>query len=134
MLFAFNIVAQVLLVITSLLLILSILLHKGQGGGMSDMFGGGLTSAMSSSGVGQRNLNVATVVISLVWLFAIVLFAFTMTKPAAADPNDDVMNNLIQQQIPASSAPATPAPTGSTQGDAGTVTVSPSASAETPAQ
>ena len=85
MLFAFNIVAQVLLVITSLLLVLSILMHKGQGGGMSDMFGGGLTSAMSSSGVGQRNLNILTVVVSLVWLFAIVLFAFTMDKPAAPD-------------------------------------------------
>ena len=82
MLYALNITAQVLLVLTSLLLVLSILLHTGQGGGMSDMFGGGLTSAMSSSGVGQRNLNIATVVTSLVWLFAIVLFSFTMETPA----------------------------------------------------
>lgn len=76
-----NITAQVLLVITSLLLVLSILLHKGQGGGMSDMFGGGLTSAMASSGVGQRNLNIATVVISIVWVFSVVLYNFTMTIP-----------------------------------------------------
>lgn len=106
MLFAFNIVAQVLLVITSLLLVLSILMHKGQGGGMSDMFGGGLTSAMSSSGVGQRNLNILTVVVSLVWLFAIVLFAFTMDKSAAPDAKG---NQMPTAPITAPANPTTPA-------------------------
>ncbi|NMX02874.1 preprotein translocase subunit SecG [Mobiluncus mulieris] len=103
MLFALNVVAQVLLFLCSLLLILSILLHKGQGGGMSDMFGGGLTSAMSSSGVGQRNLNIATVVVTLVWLFAIVLFAFTMEKPAVADTSRPTAP--ISSQVPASTQP-----------------------------
>ena len=42
------IVCQVLLVITSLLLVLSILLHKGKGGGISDMFGGGISTSMRS--------------------------------------------------------------------------------------
>ena len=41
----------VVLVITSLLLTLFILLHKGRGGGLSDMFGGGVTSSLGSSGV-----------------------------------------------------------------------------------
>ena len=45
-------VLQVLLGITSLLLTLLILLHKGRGGGLSDMFGGGMTSAFGSSGSG----------------------------------------------------------------------------------
>ncbi|MCI6584567.1 MAG: preprotein translocase subunit SecG [Mobiluncus porci] len=105
MLFALNVVSQVLLVLSSLLLVLSILLHKGQGGGMSDMFGGGLTSAMSSSGVGQRNLNIATVVTSLVWVFAIVLFAFTMEKPSVDDANSLVSNTSSSSQAPATTAP-----------------------------
>ncbi len=60
------------LVLTSLLLTLFILLHKGRGGGLSDMFGGGVTSSLGSSGVAERNLNRITVVVSLVWFAAIV--------------------------------------------------------------
>ena len=62
----------VLLVLTSLLLVLFILLHKGRGGGLSDMFGGGVTSSLGSSGVAERNLNRITVVVSLIWVFSIV--------------------------------------------------------------
>lgn len=62
----------VLLVITSLLLTLFILLHKGRGGGLSDMFGGGVTSSLGSSGVAERNLNRLTVVVSVIWFFSIV--------------------------------------------------------------
>jgi len=62
----------VVLVLTSLLLTLFILLHKGRGGGLSDMFGGGVTSSLGSSGVAERNLNRITVVISLVWVASIV--------------------------------------------------------------
>lgn len=65
-------VLQVVLGITSLLLTLLILLHKGRGGGLSDMFGGGVTSAMGSSGLAERNLNRFTVVLALVWFVAIV--------------------------------------------------------------
>ncbi len=62
----------VLLVITSLLLTLFILLHKGRGGGLSDMFGGGVTSSLGSSGVAERNLNRITIIVSLVWFATIV--------------------------------------------------------------
>lgn len=65
-------VLQVLLGITSLLLTLLILLHKGRGGGLSDMFGGGMSSAMGSSGLAERNLNRFTVVLALVWFVSIV--------------------------------------------------------------
>ena len=65
-------VLEVLLGITSLLLTLLILLHKGRGGGLSDMFGGGLTSALGSSGLAERNLNRFTVVLALVWFVSIV--------------------------------------------------------------
>lgn len=62
----------VILVLTSLLLTLFILLHKGRGGGLSDMFGGGVTSSLGSSGVAERNLNRITVVVSIIWVASIV--------------------------------------------------------------
>lgn len=65
-------VLQVVLGITSVLLTLLILLHKGRGGGLSDMFGGGMTTAVGSSGLAERNLNRFTVVLALTWFIAIV--------------------------------------------------------------
>ncbi|MFV0434490.1 MAG: preprotein translocase subunit SecG [Leucobacter sp.] len=62
----------VILVLTSLLLTLFILLHKGRGGGLSDMFGGGVTSTLGSSGVAERNLNRITVIVSLIWVASII--------------------------------------------------------------
>ena len=63
---------EVLLVATSLILTLLILLHKGRGGGLSDMFGGGMSSSMGSSGVAERNLNRFTIGISVIWAIVIV--------------------------------------------------------------
>ncbi|GAA1735010.1 preprotein translocase subunit SecG [Isoptericola sp. 4D.3] len=70
---ALQIILQVLLVITSAFLILLILMHKGKGGGLSDMFGGGISSAAGSSGVAERNLNRITVSFALVWFVVVVL-------------------------------------------------------------
>ncbi|MCC3271540.1 preprotein translocase subunit SecG [Arthrobacter zhangbolii] len=67
-----KIILLVLLAITSLLLTLLILLHKGRGGGMSDMFGGGMTSSLGSSGVAEKNLNRFTVGLALAWGLVIV--------------------------------------------------------------
>jgi len=69
---ALQLALQVLLAITSLLLTLLILLHKGRGGGLSDMFGGGVTSTMSSSGVAERNLNRVTIILGIVWIVVII--------------------------------------------------------------
>ena len=68
-----RITLEVLLVLTSLLLIPLVLLHKGKGGGLSDMFGGGITSSAGSSGVAERNLNRITVGTALVWTAIIIL-------------------------------------------------------------
>ncbi|EYT66898.1 MULTISPECIES: preprotein translocase subunit SecG [Bacteria] len=68
-----SVVLQVLLAITSLLLTLLILLHKGRGGGLSDMFGGGVTSNLGASGVAERNLNRITVILGLVWIVSIIV-------------------------------------------------------------
>ena len=69
---ALQIALHVLLAITSLLLTLMILLHKGRGGGLSDMFGGGVTSSMNSSGVAERNLNRITIILGIVWVVVII--------------------------------------------------------------
>ncbi len=63
-----TIVLQVLLVITSLFLTVLILMHKGQGGGVSEMFGGAMHSTMGGSSVAERNLNRITIGVGLVWL------------------------------------------------------------------
>lgn len=68
-----QVVLQVILGLTSLLLTLMILLHRGRGGGLSDMFGGGVTSNLGASGVAERNLNRITVILGLVWVSCIVV-------------------------------------------------------------
>ena len=70
---ALRIILQVLLVLTSILVILLVLLHKGKGGGLSDMFGGGVTSNAGSSGVAERNLNRLTIGLALLWTLVIIL-------------------------------------------------------------
>ncbi|MGW6132216.1 preprotein translocase subunit SecG [Cellulomonas sp. NPDC055163] len=70
---ALRITFQILLVLTSVLLIPLVLLHKGKGGGLSDMFGGGITSSAGSSGVAERNLNRITVTVAITWAIIIVL-------------------------------------------------------------
>jgi preprotein translocase subunit SecG len=70
---------EILLVISSLILTLLILLHKGRGGGLSDMFGGGMSSSMGSSGVAERNLNRFTIGISVFWV-AVVVFLNLLTR------------------------------------------------------
>jgi preprotein translocase subunit SecG len=56
----------------SLALIALVLLHKGKGGGLSDMFGGGFSSSMGGSNVVERNLDRMTIAFGLVWFACIV--------------------------------------------------------------
>jgi preprotein translocase subunit SecG len=65
-------VFTVLLILTSLLLILLVLLHKGRGGGLSDMFGGGVSSGLGGSSVAERNLDRITVGAGLIWSACII--------------------------------------------------------------
>ncbi|MBB6334691.1 preprotein translocase subunit SecG [Schaalia hyovaginalis] len=71
---ALKIALLVLIVLTSILLTLTVLMHKGKGGGVSDMFGGGLSSTAGSSGVAERNLNRITLGILIVWVVSIIGF------------------------------------------------------------
>lgn len=70
---ALTVILQILLVIVSFLVVLLVLLHKGKGGGLSDMFGGGVSSGAGSSGVAERNLNRITIGLALFWALIIIL-------------------------------------------------------------
>ena len=63
---------SIILVITSVALALFVLMHKGRGGGLSDLFGGGISSSLAGSSVAERNLDRLTIIIGVVWLTAIV--------------------------------------------------------------
>ncbi|MEO7061669.1 MAG: preprotein translocase subunit SecG [Lapillicoccus sp.] len=63
---------QILLVLSNLFLILLILMHKGKGGGLSDMFGGGISSSLGGSTVAERNLDRFTIAISIIWFVTVV--------------------------------------------------------------
>jgi preprotein translocase subunit SecG len=67
-----ELVLQIILTITSLLLILLVLLHKGKGGGLSDLFGGGVSSSLGGSSVVERNLDRMTIGIGILWISSIV--------------------------------------------------------------
>ena len=68
MILAFSIVV----IICSLMLTLLVLLHKGRGGGLSDLFGGGVSSSLGGSSVAERNLDRITIGVGLIWFAAIV--------------------------------------------------------------
>jgi len=63
---------SIILIITSLVMILLVLLHKGKGGGLSDLFGGGMSSSLGSSSVVERNLDRLTIFTGVVWFLCIV--------------------------------------------------------------
>ena len=63
---------SVVLILTSLLMVLLVLLHKGKGGGLSDLFGGGMSSSLGSSSVVERNLDRLTIFTGVVWFLCIV--------------------------------------------------------------
>jgi preprotein translocase subunit SecG len=65
-------VLQIVLALTSILLIVMILLHKGRGGGLSDMFGGGVSSGLGGSSVAEKNLDRITIGIAVIWIACVI--------------------------------------------------------------
>ncbi|WP_420175695.1 preprotein translocase subunit SecG [Luteococcus sp. OSA5] len=63
---------SIVLVVLSVILALFILLHKGRGGGMSDLFGGGMSTSMGGTSVAERNLDRLTVIVGLLWFITII--------------------------------------------------------------
>ena len=71
-----KIALEVIVVLLSLLLTMLILMHKGKGGGLWDMSGGGITQNAGTSGVAEKNLNRITVTVALVWVALIIALDF----------------------------------------------------------
>jgi preprotein translocase subunit SecG len=69
---ALTIALAIILVVTSILLIILVLLHRGKGGGLSELFGGGISSSVGGSSVAEKNLDRLTIGIGLIWAAAIV--------------------------------------------------------------
>ena len=65
-------------VLATLALIFLVLLHSGKGGGLSDMFGGGMGASAMGSTVMERNLDRITVVVALVWAFTVVALSLML--------------------------------------------------------
>jgi preprotein translocase subunit SecG len=63
---------QIVLIVTSLLMIVLVLLHKGKGGGLSDLFGGGVSSSLGGSSVVERNLDRMTIAVGILWISSII--------------------------------------------------------------
>jgi preprotein translocase subunit SecG len=73
-------VLSVVLVIASLLMIVLVLLHKGKGGGLSNMFGGGVSSSLGGSAVVEKNLDRLTVICGLVWGVCIIALGLLLKQ------------------------------------------------------
>jgi preprotein translocase subunit SecG len=71
---------DVLLVLTSAFLVLMILLHKGRGGGLSDMFGGGVSSGLGGSSVAEKNLDRITVGVAVLWAVCIIALGLLLKQ------------------------------------------------------
>ncbi|MQA94060.1 MAG: preprotein translocase subunit SecG [Streptosporangiales bacterium] len=69
---------SIVLIITSALLVLLVLLHKGKGGGLSDLFGGGVSTSLGGSSVVERNLDRLTIGTAIIWFACIVVLGLLM--------------------------------------------------------
>ena len=72
----------ILLISASLGMVVLVLLHKGKGGGLSNMFGGGVSSSLGGSAVVEKNLDRLTIICGLVWMTCIVALGLLL-KPAS---------------------------------------------------
>lgn len=74
-----KVILEIIVVLASILLTMLILMHKGKGGGLSDMFGGGIGASAGTSGVAEKNLNRLTVIVALIWV-AVIIALGLLTK------------------------------------------------------
>jgi len=73
-------VLSILLVVTSVLMVLLVLLHKGKGSGLSDLFGGGISSSYGGSSVVERNLDRITIVVGGLWFAGVIALSLVLKK------------------------------------------------------
>ncbi|MEV0696553.1 preprotein translocase subunit SecG [Saccharopolyspora sp. NPDC050389] len=63
---------QIVLIVTSVLLVLLVLLHRAKGGGLSSLFGGGMQSNLAGSSVAEKNLDRMTLFVMALWVISII--------------------------------------------------------------
>lgn len=63
---------QIVLIVSSVVLVLLVLLHRGRGGGLSSLFGGGMQSSLAGSSVVEKNLDRLTLFFGAIWLISII--------------------------------------------------------------
>ncbi|MCZ9308602.1 preprotein translocase subunit SecG [Corynebacterium uberis] len=71
---------EIILVVAAVLMTIFVLLHKGKGGGLSSLFGGGVQSNLSGSTVVEKNLDRYTVIVALIWLLCIITLNLLGTR------------------------------------------------------
>jgi preprotein translocase subunit SecG len=71
---------SVVLILTSIGMIVLVLLHKGKGGGLSNLFGGGVSSSLGGSAVVEKNLDRLTVIFGLIWSVSIVALGLLLKQ------------------------------------------------------
>ena len=75
-----EIALSVILIITSCVMVMLVLLHKGKGGGLSDLFGGGVSSTLGSSSVVERNLDRITIFFGVLWFICVVALGWLINR------------------------------------------------------
>ena len=75
---------SIVLILASLLLMVLVLLHRGKGGGLSNLFGGGVSSSLGGSAVVEKNLDRMTVVCGVVWAVCIIALGLLLKDTGAA--------------------------------------------------
>lgn len=75
---------SIILALSSILLIALVLMHKGRGGGLSDMFGGGVSSGLGGSSVAERNLDRISVGVAVIWTVSIFALGILLKVSEAA--------------------------------------------------
>ena len=71
--------AALLFVASAFMMVFLVLLHSGRGGGLSDMFGGGLGATAAGSTVVEKNLDRITVIVALVFAFSVVALGLELS-------------------------------------------------------
>ncbi|CAB4834702.1 MAG: preprotein translocase subunit SecG [Actinobacteria bacterium] len=72
------VLTMILFIAAALSLVFLVLLHSGKGGGLSDMFGGGLGASAAGSTVVEKNLDRITVIVALAFVFTAISLALLL--------------------------------------------------------
>ena len=77
---------SIILTLTSIGMIVLVLLHRGKGGGLSNLFGGGVSSSLGGSAVVEKNLDRLTIICGLVWAVCIIALGLLLKDTTSVVP------------------------------------------------